>query len=447
MRATTVLAAFMTVSPLLRAQTTSLSTDTVRLSLAEARALAINGNPELRAARLDINIARGELRQASVLLRSNPEADVLAGGAGPELGIGQEIEVGLQRGARRAAARAGMDRATASVTDVARTVLNDVDRAFYRFVATDRRSALADEVLGLNRRLAETSRRQLQAGEISRLEFNLAIVEFGRARARSLSARRERTEAVSALRLLVGLAPTLVIAPVIDSTVEPVGQTTPSVEVPLVSDSLAGPDSIRGDARGSTALNTDSLTMLALARRPDLAERVAAFRETRAQVSVARREAFPNLILRASSEPVESDGGKRELRPGVGFTLPAFNRNQGEIEARRAAARQAELAVAGADARVRAEVALAVASYTSAAGEAQILGTTVLVPARENRRLLEIAFREGKVGLPVLLLIRNQVIDAELEYWAAWLAEHEALADLAAATGETIAGFTPGLPK
>jgi hypothetical protein len=49
--------------------------------------------------------------------------------------------------------------------------------------------------------------------------------------------------------------------------------------------------------------------------------------------------------------------------------------------------------------------------------------------------LLETAYREGKVGLPVLLLIRNQVISAELEYWTAWLEEREAFAALAEATG------------
>ena len=41
----------------------------------------------------------------------------------------------------------------------------------------------------------------------------------------------------------------------------------------------------------------------------------------------------------------------------------------------------------------------------------------------------------------MLLLIRNQAIDAELEYWEAWLAQHIALAELDEATGETVAGF------
>jgi outer membrane protein TolC len=69
-----------------------------------------------------------------------------------------------------------------------------------------------------------------------------------------------------------------------------------------------------------------------------------------------------------------------------------------------------------------------------------VVENIVLDNARENRRVLEIAYNVGKVGLPVLLLIRNQVIDAELEFWEAWLARGEAAAALAAATGENIIG-------
>jgi cobalt-zinc-cadmium efflux system outer membrane protein len=433
--------------------------DTIHLSLAGARARAIGANPDLRAARLDIDIARGDLRQAGVLLRANPEADVLTRGLGTEVSLGQEIEIAGQRGARRAAARAGLERATAEVTDAARTTLGDVDRAFYGFVAADRRTALAEDVLSLNQRLAEVAQRQLQAGEISRLDFNLATVEFGRARGRALAARRERAVIMNELRRLLGLDYATPIVPVVDSTLVPpvatdaaAGTGRALTAAPPRATASGSPVSAAGSlhdlrrttldssAHDTAALDVDSLTALALSRRPDLAERAAAEREAGAQVSVARREAFPNLVLRASSEPVEGTNA-RALRPGLGFTLPMFNRNQGEVEARRAAARQAELERSSLVARVRAEAARAVATYRSASAEAEVLETTVLAPARENRRLLEIAYREGKVGLPVLLLIRNQVIDAELEYWDAWLAEHEALAELAEVTGETVVDF------
>ena len=441
---------------------TTASADTLRVDLSGARALALRSNRELRAARLDTVVARGELRQASLLLQSNPSADVLTRGLGTEVGITQEIEIAGQRGARRAAGAANVDRAQAALLDAIRVTIGDLDRAFYRLVAATQRSLLADSVLALNARLADVASRQLTAGDISQLEYNLATVEYGRSRARGLAARREREDATSELRRLLALPADASIAPVID--LPAVGDTT---RRPLITDNAAkmpasaatigqgiaarsSAQPARAEPNGSRlpspadSLPIDSLTALAIARRPDLLERAAAARRALAQASLARRQAFPNLALRASSERLEGSDN-RVLRPGIGITLPAFNLNRGEIQARRAEAEQAELERAALIARIRIDVRRALTTYRAAAAEADVLARTVLVPARDNRRLLEVAYRSGKVGLPVLLLIRNQVIDAEQEYWEAWLAEHVALADLRQATGENLASaMTPG---
>lgn len=419
------------------------ASDTLRLSLQDARALAVRVNPDLLAARLDIGIAHGEERQAGLLIRSNPSADVLTGGVGTEVGLTQEIEIAGQRGARQAAARAGVERAVAGVSDAARRTLGDVDRTFYRLIAANQRTALADEVFGLNQHLVDITRRQLTAGEISALDFNLAVVESGRSRSRALAARRERDAVANELRRLLALPRATSVVPVVDSTLDLVtGSLRPGNESSsvnsfpaLASGTTSTPDTIK-------PLNVDSLVSVAMSRRPDLAQRSAAVRQALAEATVARREAFPNLALRASSERLEGSNS-RVLRPGIGLTLPLFNRNQGEVEARRAAARQAELERLALIATVRSEIAGAAAAYDAASAEAEVLETTVLTPARANRRLLEIAYREGKVGLPVLLLIRNQVIDAELEYWDAWLAAREARADLVEATGETVVNYNP----
>lgn len=409
--------------------------DTVSLSLADARSLALRSNPELAATMLDTAVARGELRQAGVL-RFNPAGDVLGanGGNGLEAGLSQEVEVFGQRGRRIAAARAGMDRARFSVRNATRRLIGDVDREFYRLAAAVRRAALAEEILALNERLADVAGRQLEGGEISRLDYNLALVELGRSRSRVLAERRQQQQLTIALARLTGLTSVTAIVPLLDSTQHPPLADTARVRA---RDLLA--------LRQTHAMGTDSLTTLALERRPDVAERVALLRQANAQVSVARREALPNVLIRGVSEPATTGGG-RALRPGVGLTFPLFNRNQGQVTARQAAARQAELERIALMARLRAEVASAAATYRSAAAEVEVLEATVLVPARQNRQLLEVAYREGEVGLPVLLLIRNQVIDAELSYWSAWLAEREARATLDEATGTNISGV-PNAPS
>lgn len=406
-----------------QAQNTTLR-DTLPLSLTEVRRLALGANPDLAAVGLDTAIAHGELRQAGVL-RFNPSADVVGanGGTGVEAGLSQEVEIFGQRGARIAAGKAGMQRARFRVRDATRRLVGDVDRSFYRLAAAVRRANLADEILALNERLADVAGRQLESGEISRLDYNLALIELGRSRSRVLAERRQVQQATIELSRLAGLTMDRPVIPLLDSTQHPPPADTGRVRA---RDLLA--------LSRQNAINVDSLVGLALAQRADLAERRAALQQTNALVSVARREAFPNLLIRGVSER-DAIGSTRTLRPGVGLALPIFNRNQGEVASRQAAARQAELDRDAILSRLRADVASAAVAYQSAAAEVEVLEATVLVPARQNRQLLEVAYREGEVGLPVLLLIRNQVIDAELAYWSAWLAEREARATLDEATG------------
>ena len=404
------------------------ATDTLRITLAAARALGLHDNPDLIATRLDTAIARGELKQARTLL-FNPAGDVLApaAGNGTELGLTLELEVFGQRGQRVAAGRAEIARAAAGITNVSRLTVGEIDRAFYRLASASERALLAGEVLELNQRLASVAERQLAAGEISRLDYNLAVVELGRSRSRALATRREREQIELDLQRLLGLKSGTHIEPDIGS-----------MQDEGMPDSVSSvPKGVHAHAARAARLNVDSLIAVALTRRPDLTERGAAIEVAQARARLARREALPNLIVRAAVEPAANGG--QAFRPGLGATIPLFNRNHGLAEARDAAARQVELERASLIVRLRTEIAAEVAAYRSAAEEVEILETTVLAPARQNRQLLETAYREGKVGLPVLLLIRNQVIDAELEYWASWLAERVALADLAEATAENIA--------
>lgn len=427
--------------------------DTVRLTLGDVRSRALALNPDLTTARYDVAIARGQYRQASVPLRSNPSAEILGpggGGSSSELAVTQELELAGQRAARRASRGAGVTRAERGTANTARLVLAETEAGFFRIVAADRRATLAEEVLALNERLAQVAVRQLDEGEISKLDYNLAIIELGRSRSKALSARRDREQTNIALRQLLALPPTVSVSPVLDSVHRHavLDAVTGMVRVPAEALQDAAPaDSGARNSLLASGAGLDELLALAAVRRPDLAERDAAVRQAAAEVTTARREAFPNLLVRAVVER-NQEGSGMVVRPGVGIALPVFNRSSGEIDTRRATERQTVASRDAVASQVRADVERAYRTYSSSALEVEVLESTVLGPARENRRLLEAAYRGGKVGLPVLLLIRNQVIDAELEYWSAWLAEREALAELRSAVGtvdvSAVASLTPG---
>ena len=401
--------------------------DTLRLTVEDARALALRQNRELAATRLDVDIARGQLRQAG-MFRNNPTFDVLTSGTSglrPEMSLGQEVEIAGQRGLRRRSAESELSRATYSTRNAARLTVTDVDMLFYELFSATRRLELFQEVLVLNERLADVARRQMAEGEISKLDFNLANIELGRSRARAMAASREREAADIELRQLLALDRGTTIKPVVDS-----------VHQHVTLDSTVA---VVQAARPLTYMGApiDELVSRAITQRPDVRALEASVDRAATDITVARREAIPNLIPRLSTE-TKASGSGIGVRPGIGLSLPFLNRNRGEIDARRAAAQQAELERSALTRRVLSEVEAAVRAYNAAAIEVEVLESTVLVPARENRVLLEAAYREGKVGIAVLLLMRNQVIDAELEYWAAWLAERHALALLAAAMGENL---------
>lgn len=404
--------------------------DTLVLSLAEAQRLALSRSPTFLADRQEYDIARGQLTQARVY-NLNPELEFEAPGAGTAGGLGeyevrlsQEVEWAGQRGLRIRAASHGVSRAESAVRDAARRTLADASTAFYAALSAQRRLEVVRELSRLNDQLLGATRIQAREGEISAMEANLAEIEAGRARAQVLAARREATSAILELQRLTGLPPDQMLH--LQDSVPP------------------APD--------AAALDPDSLIALALARRPDYAAATRGVDQLETLTRLARREAIPDLRLgiiaeRTERPPVAGGTGAPAVGSGhespriglaVSVPVPLFDRNQGLIAQRAAQTDQARLSRAATELAVRTEVADAYRAYLAAIEEAAVYERDVLQPARTNQQLLEIAYRAGKVGLPTLVLLRNQLLDAELGYWEAWLAARRALVALQASTATMV---------
>ncbi len=434
----TILAASVAVASPAAAQVTrgATASDTLTLSLADVHRLVIRQNPTLLATRQETAIAGGELRQARVY-QFNPNLSLQAvggsfGGSGSpyELALTQDVEWAGQRGLRIGAARTGLTRASAVVQNAGRLTLAEASAGFYRALAAERRLSVAQDALALTERLLAAVRTQLAEGEISTLEANLAEIEAGRARGRVLTAQRVATSDELELKQFIGLTPDTPVRLAADA-----GGTAGAAGVVLTPQPMPRPVAAALPAAPDPAvLDPDSLVALALARRPDLAASTAAVREAETLTRLARREALPNLRLGAAVERAGGDGSP-EIGPAIGFSLPLFNRNQGLVDQRRALTEQARLDRRATELGIRADVAQAARAYRTASEEAAVFETSVLRPARTNIELLETAYRAGKIDLPTLLLLRNQLLDAELGYWDAWLAQREALVQLEAATG------------
>jgi cobalt-zinc-cadmium efflux system outer membrane protein len=392
------------------------SSDTVVLSLDVVRRLAVQNNPTYLGALQETAAARGALRQSRIW-RFNPELGLQAPGAGPnaspyQLTFTQEIEWAGQRGLRSAAARSGVVRAGADARNVGRRTLADASIAYYRAVAAAQRLRVAEAQVALTDRLLAAVRTQAREGEISALDASLADIEAARVRARVLAARRVATSAQLDLARSIGL--------------------TPGVPIRFVEDVAA----LAGEPSASpTATNPDSLVRLALARRPDVVAAQAAIREAQQRTALARREALPNVRFGALAERDRDGVGDPRIGATIGLALPLFNRNQGVRDQRAAEARRAVLEAREVELRVRAEVLAAWQTYATATEEMHVFARSVRAPARENSARLESAYTAGKTNLATLLLLRNQLLDAELGYWDAWLTQYTAQVELDAATG------------
>ena len=394
------------------AQTPSAAVaDTITLSLEEAQRLSLRQNPQFLAESREGAIARGQLRQAR-LPAFNPQASLelpgvaTGGGSEYEASLTQEVEWAGQRGARVRAAGFGVQRADLTVRNAARITVGDVSNSYFDTYAARQRLQLAEELLNLNEQLLRAVRIQLREGEVSALEANLAEVELGRARARVLAARRELTSAELQLKRLIGFSP--------DQPIRLPGAVPAAAPAP--------------------ATGRDSLVALALGRRPDLIARRTAVMESQALSDLARREGRPNVSVGVLARR-EGDGGDPSVGLGVSVPFPVLNRNQGRLAEQQARTSQAELQARAVELAVRTEVTDALRTYQTATEEETVYAASVLQPTRENRALLEIAYREGKIDLATLLLVRNQLLDAELGYWDTWLAQRRAQVFLEVATG------------
>lgn len=395
--------------------------DSTRLSLAEARALALDQNPSFRAALQEVAAARGDLVGASAY-PFNPEVDAegplsLLNGSTErfEIRLSQEIELGGQRGLRIGAAAAGVRVAVGEVLDAARRLLAEVESAYYRLAASERRLVLAREIEALNRELQAAVRTQLGEGEVSLLQANLVEIEAARAQARVFAVDREAVGARLALGRLLGLEPAVVVA----TEEETSDEALPGVEV----------------------TGREALVAAAFEIRPDLAATHAQIDHSLELRRLASRELLPNLRVAAGTE---RDHPTQDARLGLAlsFPIPLFDRNQGERARRQAEFEEATLRMRAVELQVRTEVLDALFAYESATQEVEILERGVLGAARQNQRLLDTAYTEGKLDLASVLLLRNQLLDAELGFLDAWERQRLAVVELRSATGAVLEDLT-----
>ena len=378
------------VSPLSTAQELS------PLTLTEAVRIARAHNLELLASRQELEIARGRLLRAQYPNQFNPEiaTEVIDRSRGEpgergnvtdfSVSLSQQFEIAGQREKRIDEAERQIFIAAQRAQDRERIVLAQVKDRFYRAHALNRRKDLLRQVEDLTRRLHTAAKLRFQAGEITKLEVNLAEIQLGQARRDTLIANRDYLNGVHELRHLLGKefpAP-LVLAEQL--TVQP------------------------------QIVDEQAVLHQALERRPDLQAARAEVGRIEAETELTRRLAFPNPTLSFLYREEE----RRDYLAGaaIRIPLPVFDRKQAELHQLASRKEQATYERQNVERLVHQEVQEALRTYNTAKAEVEVYEQDVLERAAENFQLIEVAYREGQINLLQLVVVQTNLVTAQLSY-------------------------------
>ena len=384
------------------------------LTLDEAVRLAREHNPDLLAARQELEIARGRLVKARYPNQFNPEVGgELTNRSRGEPGekghtadfavtLSQELEVAGQRGKRIEEAEHNVEKVAQQVRDTERGLIAQVKDAFYQALYRKRRLDLFHQVEDLNRRLRETAAARFQAGEVAKMEVNLAEIRLGQARKDTIMAERDYRVAVRALERLSGREPT--------GAVEPVGQLSVQPQT----------------------LQLDDLLRRALEERPDLKASAEELRRIDAEIALTQRLVIPNPTFSFLYREEE----RRDWIVGgaLSIPLPVFDRKQAELTQLAGRRGQASYERQSVALRIQQEVRDALRSYEAASAGVAVFEKDVLAQAQENFQFIETAYREGKLDLLQLVVVQNDLVNAQFsyadslsDYWAARTALERAI--------------------
>lgn len=396
----------------------SVTASVSAMTMDEAVQEALKNNPELQAARQEAVAAQGRVDQAGLLLSSNPVIEgtsfkkTLPADEGGEqfrnyeLRLSQEFEIAGQRGLRKDAAEKGLEKTRQEIRDKERLLISDVKDAFAKVLAAKRKKALAEETVKLQEELYSFAEVKFRAGEVAALEMNLASVELGKAKRDLLQASREERASILGVQALVGVKPAPAFA--VDGEL-PAG----APQVPV----------------------KDELKQLAASRRPDIKASSAEVASMASAMKLAGRSALPNVTL---SGFTGTDERASIIGLALSVPLPLFNRNQAERAEACARAEQANIRQSSLDKAVDRELEEAYASLETASEELGLFKKEILDKALENLDLMNLSYKEGKIGFFEVRLAQKDTLDAQQAYLESQLRAQLAINALEKATGGSL---------
>ncbi|PYY91991.1 TolC family protein [Pseudomonas sp. TKO26] len=360
------------------------------LSLDSALAKAMANNPELAAARWEIDIAQGARQQAGLLpnpVLSVDAEDTRRDSRTTSVKLSQALELGGKRGARVEVASRGQELAALELERRGNQLRADVLQAYYAALQAQERTQLAGRSLALAERGVNVAQGRVNAGKASPVEATRAQVQLAEVRLELSRGQMEQDIAYQQLARITGSAATDFSA----------------VQQP------------------SRALTTLPASAQLLSRLPETAELRLAEQEIvqrEASLGLEKAQRIPDLDVSIGSQ-YDASARERVNLLGLSMPLPLFNRNQGNLLSAARRADQARDLRNATELRLRSETRQALEQWSTARGEVQAFNQTILPAAQRAVDSATRGFEMGKFSFLEVLDAQRTLIGARSQYLAA----------------------------
>lgn len=363
------------------------------ITLTEAWRMAEAVSPALRSAQAELGALDGQIAESRSPLWNNPQLSAdFARRRTPQvglsdqterewaIGINQAFETGGQVRYRREAAESDKAALEAQMEETRRQLRSEVERSFIQIVSLQQRSALEQDAIKTLLQAADAVRRRVDAGEDTRLDGNVALVEVARGRNQLAALQAQLIEARTQLATLLQMVPG---------------------ELPLA----------QGDLDPAPRYSLAQLLESA-SNRPQFEALNQRERAARSRLSLERAAVSPDVTIGLAIAR-EGPGDARERITGINVSvpLPVFRRNAAAIARASSDLTQVQIERQTAGREARAAVTALWVKLDGLKSRIAQIRSNIVAALDDNQRLSTRAYREGELGLLELLVVTRQVLD------------------------------------
>ena len=395
------------------------------VTLDDAVRAALAGNLDLRAAKYEVEKARGRLIQAG--LWPNPSAefgfrsDLLGNNEGERTvsaGFVQAFPITGRLKFAKQVSRVDVAQAMVEIRNRERLLIGEVQRNYLTVLLLQRQIASNREFIGVNRDFVTLFQERLKKAEVSEVEVNLARVEMLRVELETAVLGADLSSRELALKQRLGIGP-------------------------------AGRLEVEGDVEALAGkFRPEKYSPTIVVNRPDLRLIELSVDRAQAEIRLARAAAWEDWSVGLDYENDRTTDDPNGLGTnnfsGLKFSIPLalWNRNQGKVHEQQAAADQARQQIDALRLSIRTEIATSIAQATKLREVVGTYQTTLLPTLASTTELLKKGLKEGLTDATRLVQAQQQRATLRASYLTAYTSYVQALVEL-----ETASGGSPFLSK